>query len=229
MYILEIKEIVKIPFRLLWLKWHWRGILKFSLFTAINRESIFEGANKIYPHAVFSGRLGYGSYIASHCEIYANIGRFCSIAPYVRTNIGVHPMGAPFATTSPMFFSTKGQTGGTFAERMMFDELREPTNIGNDVWVGENVFFAGGLTIGDGAVVLAGAVVTKDVPPYAVVGGVPARVLKYRYDKETISFLLKLKWWNLEIEWLKDNWELLCDIDILKEHFNGNPPGEHKI
>ena len=64
-----------------------------------------------------------------------------------------------------------------------------------------------GVSIGNGAVVLARAVVTKDVPPYAIVGGVPAKVLKYRYDDETIQFLIDTKWWNNEIRWFMRNWE----------------------
>lgn len=166
--------------------------------------------------------MGYGSYIGPNCEITANIGRFTSIAPFVRTNCGVHPYTYPYATTCPMFFSTQKQNGVTFADRMMFEEFKPPTTIGNDVWIGENVFFRGGLTIGDGAVVLAGAVVTKDVPPYAIVGGVPAKVIKYRYDEETIKFLLDFKWWNMDVAWLKEHWELLCDVEKLKKYFNRN-------
>ena len=104
----------------------------------------------------------------------------------------------------------------TFADQMMFKEVKSATTIGNDCWIGENVFFAGGLTIGDGAVVLAGAVVTKDIPPYAIVGGVPAKVLKYRYDDETVKWLLDFKWWNKDINWLRENWQLLCNINELK-------------
>ena len=102
----------------------------------------------------------------------------------------------------------------------MLTEVKEIPEIGNDVWIGENVFFQGGVIIGDGAVVLAGAVVTKNVPPYAIVGGVPAKVLKYRYDEETIKFLLGFKWWDKDVNWLRDNWQLLCDIDKLKNEKN---------
>ena len=66
---------------------------------------------------------------------------------------------------------------------------------------------------------MAHAVVTKDVPPYAIVGGIPAKVIGYRYDEETIDFLLKIKWWNNDINWFKENWELLCDLDKLKAYY----------
>lgn len=202
----------------LYLSFKWRKKLRLEFSSHIKRDSVFEGANKIYHHTYFSGTMGYGSYIGPHCEIIANIGRFTSIAPYVRTNTGVHPLYKPFATTSPMFYSTQKQSGVTFADRMIFQEFSAPTNIGNDVWVGENAFFVGGVTIGDGAVVLAGAVVTKNVPPYAVVGGVPAKVIKYRYDEETVLFLLNLKWWDKDREWLSEHWELLSDVEKLKEY-----------
>ena len=80
----------------------------------------------------------------------------------------------------------------------------------------------GGITIGTGAVVLARAVVTNDVPPYAIVGGVPARVLRYRYDEETIRFLLESKWWEKSLNWYKAHWKLFLDMDKFKEHMRNN-------
>ena len=105
---------------------------------------------------------------------------------------------------------------------MMFNEMKEVVNIGNDCWIGENVFLVGGINIGDGAVILAGAVVTADVPAYAIVGGIPAKIIKYRYDENTIQLLQKFKWWNKDISWLKENWELLCNIEQLKEYIISN-------
>lgn len=199
------------------LRLRWLGGAKFNSTTKLSWRCKFEGANSIGPHSYFLGSMGYGTYLNNNCCIVANIGRFTSIAPHVRSSNGVHPYTYPFATTSPMFYSTKKQCGSTFANKMMFQEVAPLATIGNDCWIGENVFFAGNLTIGDGAVVLAGAVVTKDVPPYAVVGGVPAKVLKYRYSKADIQFLLEHKWWNKDIEWLKENWESLTDIGKLKK------------
>ena len=192
----------------------------FDSSVVINKEASFEGLNRIGSYSYFNGTLGYGSYIGEHCSMYCHVGRFTSIAPYVHNNIGIHPIGVPFATTSPRFYSTQEALGGTFAESQLFEEFKEPTIIGNDCWIGEDVFIAGAINIGDGAVVLAGAVVVNDVPPYAIVGGVPAKIIKFRFDDETISFLLRIKWWDKPIEWLKSNYLLLCDIDKLKEEFN---------
>ena len=95
--------------------------------------------------------------------------------------------------------------------------------IGNDVWIGEGAFLAGGITVGDGAMILARAVVVQNVPPYAIVGGVPAKVISFRYDEDTINWLLDIQWWNLDTNWLKENWKLLCDIDKLKAYFKDHP------
>ena len=155
-------------------------------------------------------------------KLQKNIGRFCSIAPEVKNTIGIHPISEPYVSTSPMFFSLRKQTGKTFAKKQLFEELKDPIEIGHDCWIGQRAFIVGGVKIGIGAVVLAGAVVTKDVPPYAIVGGVPAKVLKYRYDDDTIKFLLKSEWWNRPIDWLEANYELFCDIDEFKRAINEN-------
>ncbi|MDL4470788.1 CatB-related O-acetyltransferase [Citrobacter braakii] len=86
------------------------------------------------------------------------------------------------------------------------------TTIGNDVWIGNDVVLKGGISIGDGAVVAANSVVTKDVPPYAIVAGVPAKIIKYRFESDIIEQLLKIKWWNYNYTDLPDNSK--CD-DII--------------
>ncbi len=185
----------------------------------INIHSTFEGANKIYPNCYFNGSMGYGTYMGHSSKIHAHIGRFTSIAPEVECNHGVHPTGFPYVSTSPMFFSTRKQSGKTFADSMQFKEMKPTIEIGNDVWIGQKVFLVGGITIGDGAIVQAGAIVTKDVPPYSIVGGVPARVIRYRYDEETIDFLLRVQWWNKGEAWFKEHWRLLNDMDSFKDYF----------
>ena len=209
------------------LRLKWRGKLQFEQGCDIALQAQFEGMNKIYSHSSFGGILGYGSYIGHHSSLTAKIGRFCSISNHVICNPGIHPFQAPFATTSPCFFSLRKQNGATFATQQMLNEIKTTNNegsfdceIGNDVWICEGVFINGGIHIADGAVVLAHAVVTQDVPPYAIVGGVPAKIIGYRYDEATIKWLLNVQWWNNPIAWFRAHWSLLCDIDKLKAYYD---------
>lgn len=124
-----------------------------------------------------------------------SVGAFCSIGPGTRLGaLGAHPVDQ--LSTHPVFFSTRRQSGTTFAERDYFDEYKT-TTIGNDVWIGANAIVLDGVSIGDGAIIAAGAVVTQDAPPYAILGGVPARVIRYRFTESEIALLLKLQWWSL--------------------------------
>lgn len=201
-------------------KRRWHGIVRFDKSCFIGDNSFFEGANSLGHGSHFHGNMGYGTYICGDCNIEGTIGRYTSIAYGVRTICGTHPYKDPFATTSPMFFSLRKQAMETFASSQRFEELLSPPTIGNDCWIGERVSIVGGIEIGDGAIVLTGAVVMKNVPPYAIVGGIPAKVIKYRYDEATIDWLLRVKWWNRPIEWHRENSELLCDIDKMKAILN---------
>ena len=197
-------------------KIRWCGLLFFNSSVEIDDSSVFEGGNRIGEHSYFKGKLGYGTYIGKNCNLIGEIGRFTSISNQVETNLGIHPYTFPYVSTSPIFYSLQKQCGLTFVDKQYFKELKSPIKIGNDCWIGPRVFIVGGVNIGDGAVILAGAIVTKDVPPYAIVGGVPAKILKYRYDEETIEFLLKIKWWNFSIDWIKCNAHLFNNMEQLK-------------
>lgn len=180
-------------------------------------------------HSNFYGILGYGSYIGENCLISAEIGNFTSIGPHCTYINARHAYHDPFVTTSPMFFSPNGGhnpqhksfcTEQLVEEFRYYDKERELVNkIGNDCWLGSDVTLIGGVEIGDGAVVLAHAVVTKDIPPYAIVGGVPARIINYRYNEDTIRFLLQTRWWDMPPDWFPVHWKLLTDMENFKNYF----------
>lgn len=215
-----IKQIVKIML----LRCKYRSRVVFSITADISLKSKFGGVNKLHPHCIFDGELGIGSYIGPRSKVSGKVGNFTSIGPDVKVITGTHPYTFPFATTSPVFYSLLEQSGESFVKEQKFNEFLAVPNleyiqssiIGNDCWVGDRALIIGGVTIGDGAIVMAGAVVTKDIPAYAIVGGVPAKIIKYRYDKDTIEYLLKVKWWAKDISWLKDNASVLVDIEKLK-------------
>lgn len=204
-----------------------RSLLLFEESCGFSDNCTFEGCNKLYSNVLFDGAMGYGSYIAAGSVIYANIGRYTSIGPNVRTNLGIHPNNPPFVTTCPMFYSTMKQNGHTYVKKNVFKEFSSPISIGNDCWIGDSVFINGNVCIGDGAIVYAGSVVTKDVPPYAIVGGAPARIIRYRFDEETIQLLLDFKWWDAPQEWIEQNHSLLCDVEKLKQYIR-NMKGTNK-
>ncbi len=182
--------------------------------------SLFEGNNRIGKNTCFSGFLGFGSYIGKNCNISAKIGRYCSIASDIKVVSGTHPT-KDFVSTHPAFFSTKKQAGFTYVGKDMFVENKFAEGsysvvIGNDVWIGQGVILLSGVTVGDGAIIATGAVVIKDVEPYSIVGGVPAKEIRKRFDDEEIKFLLDLKWWDKPEKWIRENAEKFSNIKNLQ-------------
>lgn len=199
--------------------------IRFQKKVFISEDSKFEGQNFICYGTNFYGDIGYGSYISYNSEISAIVGRFTSIGPNCIVFGGRHAYTYPFVSTCPMFFSLRKQNGETFTKEQRFKELnyideyrKICVKIGNDCWIGQDVKIVSGVTIGDGAIVLAGAVVTKDIPPYSIVGGVPARILKYRYSDKDIQILLTIKWWNWDINLIKEKSDLFCNIENFKKY-----------
>lgn len=176
----------------------------------------FGGLNRIGEESVFSGRLGRYSYLGDGCRINAEIGKFCSIGNGVVTTGGTHPTGI-WASTHPAFYSTAKQCGKSFVSQELYAEATPPAVIGNDVWIGTGALLIGGVNVGDGAIIAAGAVVTKDVAPYTIVGGNPAKELRKRFSDGDIAFLQELKWWERPDDWLQAHAGCFKDIALLKE------------
>jgi acetyltransferase-like isoleucine patch superfamily enzyme/SAM-dependent methyltransferase len=148
---------------------------------------------------------GAVNFVLPNPEDRIEIGKFCAIA----SNVSIFGGGEHFirrTTTYPFKFIFLQSFP---IERNEDATTKGKTSIGNDVWIGQGVTILSGVSIGDGAVIGAGAVVSKDVPPYSVVAGNPAQVVRYRFQPETIEKLLKLKWWNWDLEHILKNLDLL--------------------
>jgi acetyltransferase-like isoleucine patch superfamily enzyme len=194
-----------------------------------NASTTFEGYNKIYKNVnICSTYIGMGTYICEGSIITnSRIGKFCSIAPFVKVILGKHPTNT-FVSTHPSFFSTKKQAGFSFVKEDKFTEQNIKTSvssysieIGNDVWIGYGVHILEGVKIGNGAVIGACSLVTKDIEPYTINVGVPTKKIKNRFNEEDISFLESIQWWNWGMSKLKSNNQYFFDIDSFKRNANG--------
>lgn len=151
----------------------------------------------IYPGcSLINCSIGAFSYVASHCSLqYIEIGRYCQLGAYV-TTLAEHPVD--WLTSHPFTYSNTFAPPYTGENLADFD-VGDPIRIGNDVWVGNGAQILHGVTIGDGAVIGAGAVVTKDVPPFAIVGGVPAKLIRMKFDDALIERIQAIQWWQYNL------------------------------
>ena len=183
----------------------------YTYYDDTNHPEAFEKNNILFNYPEFGDRLV--------------IGKFCAIASGTQFIMGPANHRISSVTTYPF-----NVFGGLWSERTPDHLSQLPRKgdiiIGNDVWIGRESVIMPGVTIGDGAIIAAYSVVTKDVPPYGVAGGNPARLVRKRFDDELIGLLLKWKWWDLAPEDLAEYLPLLCDPDletvrqILKEKYS---------
>lgn len=170
-----------------------RGISPLAL---VDTRSRISRKARLYRFAKIVGsEIGDFSYVGPNSWVVdAEIGKFCSIAPNCKIGLAEHT--THFLSTSPIFTEARNGTGFSWTARNIVSPSKR-VRVGNDVWIGERTLVLGGISIGNGAVIGAGAIVTKDVPACAIAAGVPAKIVRYRFDAETIARLEKSAWWNL--------------------------------
>lgn len=192
-------------------------VLKVSKKKYGKRENLI----RYYVHKYFGIQIGKYSYgyrqFFTKQDILKSVGAFCSISGFVVIANGNHPMD--FVTTHPITYNPEYRMVNRYHDEYF---TGSEVTIGNDVWIGASVTILPGVKIGNGAVIAAGAVVTKDVPDYAVVIGVPAKIHKYRFSDEIIQALLRIKWWEWPDEKIKENIHLLSSPQEFVSKFD-NP------
>lgn len=206
----------------LWLRWLYKLVaLQFRYpskkirlgYLADVQNCRFTQYNTIHKYARLRNvTMGDFSYVNRNSQVYsAEIGKFVCIGPEVLIGLGEHPSSV-FVSSHPMFYSVMGEGYPKIAEQQLFEEF-PTTRIGHDVWIGARAILKTGISIGNGAIIAAGSVVTKDVAPYSIVGGVPAKHIRYRFEPQQIEMLQNSAWWNNDIKWLKEHSGQMTDID----------------
>ena len=203
-------------------KTKYRKLCRFGHHTTVDSNCQFSGNNRIGNYSDFlNSTLGEFSYIGDKCFIKNTvIGKYTCIANGVVTVSGTHP--TDFVSVHPCFYSATRKP--SYVQKSRFQEFgyldpetKKSVYIGNDVWIGYGVTILEGVTIGDGAVIGACTLVNKDVPPYAIAGGVPFHIIRYRFDNDTVNQLLALKWWDKDNQWLINHAEYFDNSNRLFE------------
>jgi acetyltransferase-like isoleucine patch superfamily enzyme len=205
--------------RILWALWGRYRMAKKCLgfsaskFSYVDKLSCFSDYNQLFGRTtIMNSTIGRYTYIAGAKVSKSIVGNFCSIGPEaIIGGLGRHPTN--WLSSHPVFYSPLKQCGQTFSGGEYFEELPQVV-LGHDVWVGARAIILGGVKVGSGAIIAAGAVVVDDVPPYAVVGGVPAKLIRMRFDENNIEYLLNMKWWNWDDQKLKKSAHLFRTENI---------------
>jgi acetyltransferase-like isoleucine patch superfamily enzyme len=180
----------------------------------IDKGCSFDSKSKLHPNVhvlenciVNNSEINSYTYLGKNCLVQnTTIGKFCSIANEVLIGLGNHPLD--LLSTSPLFYRIQNPFQLKLVEENLDVVEYKPIEIGNDVWIGTRSIIMDGVIIGHGAVIAANSVVTKNIPAYAIVGGVPAKVIKNRFTDSKITELLELKWWEWDLEKIKTYYNL---------------------
>lgn len=191
-----------------------------SVLAFVSSNNEIDAKTTVYRGVKIKGsKVGAYTYICANTDVEnAQIGKFCSISDHCRIGMGSHNLNQ--ISTSPLFTEKTNGTGFRWVEENVGSAPLKKVYVGNDVLIGSHALIMGGVTIGNGAVVGAGAVVTNDVPPYAVVGGVPAKIIKYRFPQEMIDRLQEIQWWDWPEDLLKKRIGLFQRDDISIKDLN---------
>lgn len=191
--------------------------LRAGVFGYVSRLlSSIDSGSRIHPNArinrfvkVRDSSIGRYSYVGSQSRVVnADVGSFCSISWDCMIGVESHPSN--LISTSPIFFERYNGTGSSWLHEDIAFEPTPRTSIGSDVWIGAGSIVLAGVSVGHGAVIGAGSIVTKDVLPYAVVAGVPARQLRLRFSEDVIRKLIEKKWWEASDAALRDSIDLFA-------------------
>jgi len=199
-----------------------QSFVKFSSGASADDNSRFDGVVVLSSNVkIVNSCVGENTYVAFNSRLFnCDVGPYCSIGPDVLVGLGMHPAHT-FVSTHPAFFSPRNTSTISYVTEQKFVETNRIT-IGNDVWIGARAIVMDGINIGDGAIVAAGAVVTKDVEPFSIVGGVPARKIRKRFSDEEITTCLDFCWWNQNEDWIKSKAYLFSNIQDFIDHIHEN-------
>jgi len=177
------------------IKYIWSKIFKKIRSSAIRNSTIHQTSKVESGSSFINSEMEKHSFCGYDCDISnTTIGSFCSIASGVIIGGGMHPIN--WVGTSPVFYEGRDSVKAKFSKHKR--EKMKKTIIGHDVWIGQNVIIKQGLKIGTGSIIGMGSIVTKDIPPYSIYGGNPAKLIRERFDKETVDKLLKIEWWKFD-------------------------------